>query len=165
MSPRRGEPEGRRDRCNQRAPGRRPTFTKSSISGSLSSPLAVAGSIMPSAPGASVPGRGEATSAVPGASASALLPCGALLESGACYYSYYFHIYFPSREQRCLRDQCPERSHAKEGSQRRQGARGKGGFRDGSRSPGATSAGLQGGVTGSALVSYPRVAANEPKIA
>lgn len=48
------------------APGRRPTFTKSSISGSLSSPLAVAESIVLLAPGATVPGRGGATSAAQG---------------------------------------------------------------------------------------------------
>lgn len=41
----------------------RPTFTKSSISGSLSSPLAVAESVIPSAPRAAVPGRRGATSA------------------------------------------------------------------------------------------------------
>lgn len=41
----------------------RPTFTKSSISGSLSSPLAVAESVIPSAPRTTVPGRRGATSA------------------------------------------------------------------------------------------------------
>lgn len=49
----------------RRAPRRRPTFTNSSISGSLSSPLAVAESVMPPAPRATVPGRGGATSAAP----------------------------------------------------------------------------------------------------
>lgn len=41
----------------------RPTFTKSSISGSLSSPLVVAESVMPLAPRTTVPGRRGATSA------------------------------------------------------------------------------------------------------
>lgn len=80
-------PGWRRRRCAGRREGRQPTFTKSSISGSLSSPFAVAESIMLPAPGASVPGRGGATSAAPGA--RALLPCCA-----APFFKAAFNYFF-----------------------------------------------------------------------
>lgn len=97
-------------------PGRPPTFTKSSISGSLSSPLAVAESVMPSAPGATVPGRRGATSAAPGPALRAPAR-GASLQHG-----FKNPLISP-----CLRDRVPGDPMQRGAANRAQGTRGKAG--------------------------------------
>lgn len=84
----------------------RPTFTKSSISGSLSSPLAVAESVIPSAPRTTVPGRRGATSA------ALLAPAhSGGLSSARCLIFFFLKTtvshQFLQQGERCLRDQSP----------------------------------------------------------
>lgn len=151
----------------RREPRRRPTFTKSSISGSLSSPLAVAASVMPSGPGTTVPGWGGATSAAPGPALCVPAPAqrGLSGERRVSLFLFLFLIYFSSRGRRRLSDRCPGRSHEKERSQEGTGSNGERWIQGWQQVTGATSAGLRGGVTGSAPVSDLGVAANAPKIA
>lgn len=80
-------------------------------------------------------------------------------------FLFLFLTYFSRRGQRCLRDQCAGRSHEKERSQEGTGSNGERWIQGWQQVTGATSAGLQGGVTGSAPVSDLAVAANAPKIA
>lgn len=77
------------ERQVRREPRHRPTFTKSSISGSLSFPLAVAASVMPSVPGVTVPGRGGAASAALGPALCVPAPDqGPLFRAASFFFSF-----------------------------------------------------------------------------